>query len=45
MAEGLTTTPGKLAPRDVTGGHTVSSQLSIIEEHKAEAGSLAFIIN
>ena len=45
MAEGLSTILGKLAHLDGTDGHTASPQLSIIEQHKADAGCVAFHIN
>jgi hypothetical protein len=45
MAGGHSTSLGKPAHPDGTGGYAASSQLSIIEQHKAEAGSLAFHIN
>jgi hypothetical protein len=45
MAGGLSTTLGKPAHPGGTGGHAASSQLSIIKQHKVEAGSLAFLIN
>jgi hypothetical protein len=45
MAGSLSTTIGMLAHPGGTGGHTASSQLSVIEQHKAEASSVAFDIN
>jgi hypothetical protein len=42
MAGGFSSTLGKLAHPDGSGGHTIPSQQSIIEQHKAEVGGIAF---